>query len=72
VDDVNQSFCDAVADKMFLDRDMFYFAMGVRIMCTGSSAVRFGVQPVGILVVEEGRKGGRDEIGQNSGLCEHL
>jgi hypothetical protein len=34
--------------------------------------VRFRVRPVGIPVVEEERKGGRDEIGQNSGLCEHL
>jgi hypothetical protein len=33
------------------------------------ATVRFGVQPVGIPVVEEG---GRDEIGQNSGLCKHL
>jgi hypothetical protein len=36
------------------------------------ATVRLGVRPVGILVVGEGRKGGRDEISQNSGLCEHL
>jgi hypothetical protein len=36
------------------------------------TTVRFGVQPVGIPVVGEGRKGGRDKISQNSRLCEHL
>jgi hypothetical protein len=27
---------------------------------------------VGLLVIVEGKKEGRDEIGQNSRLCEHL
>jgi hypothetical protein len=41
--------------------------------CSCMLCIRFRVmRPVGILVIGEGRKGGRDKIGQNSGLCEHL